>query len=67
MLATVSDPQDVTPPTPVRDRFGAESVPRTEAPLVAVWGSKGTSDVRARMPLTTAKAAEVIPMQRTEC
>lgn len=56
----MSDPQEITPFNPVRDRAGAESVPRTEAPLVAVWESAGTSDVRLRMPLTTTEAAEAI-------
>lgn len=46
------------------DNVGAESVPRIEAPLVTVCGSEGTKDVRARMPLTTAEAAEVIPIKK---
>lgn len=67
MLATVSDPQEITPPTPVRDRLGADSVPKIDAPLVTVWGSEGTSEVRAMMPLTTAEAAVVILEQGLEC
>lgn len=61
MLATVSDPQEMIPFNPVSDKVGAESVPRTEAPLVTVWGSEGTKELRARIPLTTAEAAAVIP------
>lgn len=64
MLLTVSDPQDITPPTPVSDRLGAESVPNTEAPLVTDWGSAGTKEVRARMPFTTAAAAVVMLERR---
>lgn len=60
MLSTVSDPQEMIPPTPVSDKVGALSVPRIEPPLVTVWGSEGTNEVRARMPLTTADAAEVM-------
>ena len=63
MLATVSDPQEMIPFNPVSDNVGAESVPRTESPLVAVWGSEGTNELRARMPLTTAEAAVVIPTE----
>ena len=61
MLSTVSDPQEMIPFTPVRERLGAERVPNIEAPLVTVWGSDGTNEVRARMPLTTAEAAEAMP------
>lgn len=49
------------PFTPVSDKVGADSVPKMEAPLVMVWGREGTNELRARMPLTTAEAAEVIP------
>lgn len=61
MLLTVSDPQEITPLTPVRDRFGAESRPSTEAPFVTVWESEGTSAGRATMASTTAET--VIPEQ----
>lgn len=61
-MLTVSDPQEMIPPTPVRDRLGADTVPKLEAPLVTDWGSEGTSEVRARTPLRTAEAAVVIPV-----
>ncbi len=67
MLETVSDPQETTPPTPVRDRLGAERVPKMEAPLVTDWGRAGTSEVRARMLFTTAAAAAVMLKQRPDC
>ena len=60
VLSTVSDPQEMIPFNPVRERVGAESVPRIEAPLVTVWGSEGTRVLRARMLFTTAAAAEAI-------
>ena len=63
MFSTVSDPQEMIPFTPVSDKVGALSVPRMEAPLVTVWGSEGTNELRERMPLRTAEAAEVIPTQ----
>ena len=47
------------PSTPVSDKLGAERVPKTEAPLVTVWGSDGTREVRATM-LATAAAAEAV-------
>lgn len=55
MLLTVSDPQDIMPLTPVRDRVGAVSVPSTEAPLVTAWGREGTSEVRATTAFATAE------------
>ena len=64
MLLTVSDPQEMIPFNPVSDRVGAASVPRIEAPLVTVWGSEGTNELRERMPLRTAEAAVVILTER---
>lgn len=65
VLSTVSDPQEMIPFNPVVDRLGAESVPRTEAPLVTDWGSAGTSALRERMLFATAAAAAVaIPQQK---
>lgn len=64
VLSTVSDPQEMIPSNPVVDRLGAESVPRTEAPLVTDWGSAGTSALRERMLFTTAAAAAVAILQQ---
>ena len=50
----------MTPLSPVVDRFGAWSVPSTEAPLVTVCGSDGTKELRARMLDTAAEAEAVI-------
>lgn len=60
VLETVSEPQDTTPFSPVRDRVWADSVPNTEAPLVDVWESEGANEVRAKMLLNTASTAGAI-------
>lgn len=57
-------PQETIPSTPVTDKFGAESVPNTEAPFVTAWGRAGTREVRATMLLATAAAAEVVMSER---
>ena len=50
----------MTPLSPVVDRFGAWSVPNTEAPLVTACGSDGTKELRATMLATAAEAEAVI-------
>ena len=52
-------PQETIPSTPVTERFGAERVPSNEAPLVTVWGSAGTRELR-EVRLATAAAAEAV-------
>ena len=63
-MSTVSDPQEITPFTPVVDRLGAESVPNTEAPLVTTWGREATSEVRLEMLFATATAAVAMVKQK---
>ena len=64
MLSTVSDPQEITPFTPVIDRLGAESVPSTEAPLLTAWERAGTRFERLAMLAETAAAAVAMLTQR---
>lgn len=52
-------PHETIPSTPVTDRFVAERVPNVEAPLVTVWDSDGTRELRAVM-LATAATAEAV-------
>ena len=43
--------------------MGALSVPRSVAPLVTDWGSAGINELRARMLLTTARAAILVEVE----
>ena len=58
-MVTELEPQETTPFNPVVERLGAWSVPKTEAPLVTVWGSCGTRELRAAI-LATAATAEAV-------